>query len=121
MEQRPQSSRDRLKKKLKDKKEQRSKNTVPGQQIPIPDLENENDIFSMISQVQNMLKTNPGLVSKVSNCVSSLMSNSDIMQKLSTQIEETIKKEPIIDGQPSSQILQTSSSGESCDAVSKES
>jgi len=117
MEQRPQSSRDRLKKKLKDKKEKRSGKS----ETQIPDLENNGDIFSMITQVQNMLKTNPDLVAKVSNCVNSLMSNSDIMQKLSSQIEETIKKEPIIDGQPSSQILQTSSSGESSDAVSKES
>ena len=50
------------------------------------------------------------------------MSNSDIMQKLSTQIEENIKNsglESSFQQVDSSQILQTSSSGESSDAVSK--
>ena len=54
------------------------------------------------------------------------MIQDDIMQKLSTQIEETIKKDPTNptdQNQPasSSQTLQTSSSDESSDAVSKES
>ena len=51
-----QSSRDRLKKKLKDKKDKRrggssSNSTLPG-------MSEDTDIFSMISQVQSILKNN---------------------------------------------------------------
>jgi len=63
----------------------------------------------MISQVQSILKNNPDMVSKVSSCVNSLMSNPEIMQKLQSEI------------QVSSQTLGSSSSGESSQAVSNES
>ena len=98
---RPQSSRDRLNKKLKDKRAQRAGK--------IPEVENETDILSMISQVQSMLKNSPELVNKVSSCVNSLMSNPELMQQLSCSI------------QGSSQTLDINSSGESSQAVSKES
>lgn len=105
---RPQSSRDRLKKKLKDKKAQRT-GEVP--KTGIPQLDNDPDIFNMISQVQSILKNNPEMVAKVSSCVNSLMSNPEIMEKLNSQISNDI--------QVSSQTLGSSSSGESPDAVSK--
>ena len=63
----------------------------------------------MISQVQNMLKTNPEMVAKVSNCVNSLMNNNGIMQQLSSEIEKDIH----------SQTLNTSLSGDNLEAVSK--
>jgi hypothetical protein len=104
------SARDRLQKKLKKKKEQRSKGTSEDK-TGIDELDNENpDIFKMISQVQSILRTNPEMVAKVSNCVNSLMSNSDIMSQLTSQIENV-----------QSQTLQTSTSGFEEAAVSKES
>jgi hypothetical protein len=107
---RPSSARDRLQKKLKKKKEQRSKGASESK-TGIPALDNEDtDIFQMISQVQNILRTNPEMVAKVSNCVNSLMSNSDIMSQLTSQIENV-----------QSQTLQTSTSGVEDAAVSKES
>jgi len=75
-------TKDRLKKKLK------KKQTQDGTFQPEP--QEDVDIFKMISEVQKILKTNPELVNKVSNCVNSLMTNSEIMQQLSTQIEKTV-------------------------------
>ncbi len=100
------SSRERLKKKIKDKKTQRLNGSGVG------NLNDNTDIFSMINQVQNILKTNPELVNKVSSCVNSLMSNPELMQQLSSQINNN---------NYSSQTLQSNSSGESSQAVSKES
>ena len=107
---RPPSARDRLKKKLKKKKEERGKG-VSEAKTGIPALDNEDtDIFQMISHVQNILRTNPEMVAKVSSCVNSLMSNTDVMNKLSSEIESV-----------HSQTLQTSTSGVEEAAVSKES
>ena len=111
---RPQSAnRARLKKKIKEKKDARISNSTG---IPLLDKDNnenveEGDIFSMIQQVQSVLKNNPEMVAKVSSCVNSLMSNPDIMNKLTSQVS----------GQFSSQTLQSNSSGESSRAVSNES
>jgi len=104
---RPKSSRDKLKKKLKEKKAQRTGGGET-ESTSLPD--NDTDIFSMISQVQSILKNNPEMVSKVSSCVNSLMANPEIMERLHSQI-----------GQTSSQTLESNSSGESSQAISKES
>jgi hypothetical protein len=106
-------TRDRLKKKLKKKKDQRTGKSSNTAKTGIPELDNVEggDIFQMIQQVQNMLKTNPDLVTKVSSCINSVMNNTDVMQKLTTEIEQTIH----------SQTLDTSVSGVESDAVSKES
>ena len=77
--------RDRLKKKLKKKK---------GDSV-VEDTE-EGDIFKMISQVQSVLKKNPALVSKVSNCVNNMLTNSDLMRQLSSQFEQTTVQEPTV-------------------------
>ena len=93
------TTKERLQKKLKKKKESRSKGSSESK----IDFES-NDIFDMISQVQNMLKTNPEMVAKVSNCVNSLMKNPEIMEQLIH-----------------SHTLETSLSGVDSEAVSKES
>ena len=111
---RPTTPHDRLQKKLNKKKEQRSKGTSESKTDKTGKLvDNEDqdpDIFQMISQVQNILRTNPEMVAKVSNCVNSLMSNPDIMNQLSSQIENV-----------QSQTLQTSASGVEAAADSKKS
>jgi hypothetical protein len=107
---RPLSSRDMLHNRIKKKKQLRSKQNTESK-TGIDALDNEDtDIFQMISQVQNILRTNPEMVSKVSNCVNSLMSNSDIMNQLSSQIQNI-----------QSQTLETSTSGVNEEAVSKKS
>lgn len=93
-------TRERLQKKLRKKKG-----------LPEKEPENEVNILEMMSQVKSILKTNPELVNKVSNCVSSLMSNSDIMNQLSSEIERATQ----------SQTLTKSSSGVEETALSKES
>ena len=105
------TTKDRLKNKLKKKKEARAKGVkgTSDEQIcktGIPELDNESDgdIFQMINQVQNMLKTNPEMVSKVSSCINSLMGSPEIMQQIIQ-----------------SQTLDTSLSGDNSAAVSKES
>ena len=104
-------TRDRLKKKLKKKKE-----ALTG--IPVLDEEeNDTDIFKMISQVQSILKTNPSLVNKVSSCVNNLMSNPEIMRQLSTQIEKEIIHEAV--QQPIQDTCEINSSVVDRDAVSK--
>ena len=93
------TTKERLQKKLKKKKESRSKGSSESK----IDFES-NDIFDMISQVQNMLKTNPEMVSKVSSCINSLMGSPEIMQQIIQ-----------------SQTLETSVSNVDSDACSKES
>ena len=80
-------TKDRLKKKLK------KKQLETGIAVLDDEPEEQVDIFKMISQVQAILKTNPELVNKVSNCVNSLMTNPEIMQQLSSQIEKTVIQE----------------------------
>jgi hypothetical protein len=96
-------TKDRLKKKLK------KKQLETGIAVLDDEPEEQVDIFKMISQVQAILKTNPELVNKVSNCVNSLMTNPEIMQQLSSQIEKTVIQETNL----------TSSSGVSPEACSK--
>ena len=49
----------------------------------------------MISQVQSVLKKNPALVNKVSNCVNSLMTNPELIRQLSSQFDQTTVQEPV--------------------------
>ena len=91
-------TKDRLKKKLK------KKQLETGIAVLDDEPEEQVDIFKMISQVQAILKTNPELVNKVSNCVNSLMTNPEIMQQIIQ-----------------SQTLETSVSNVDSDACSKES
>jgi len=103
------TARERLRSKLKQKKNARSKSSLNTEEPK----EESGDLFQMISQVQSMLKTNPGMVNKVSSCINSLMSNPNMMQQLSSEIETTLNHP--------SQTLITSLSGVDTAAVSKES
>jgi hypothetical protein len=100
------TARDRLKKKLNQKKKQRGKGSENVTGIAALDND-ESNIFDMISQVQSILKSNPEMISKVNSCVNSLMGNQDLMNQLSSQL--------------SSQTLASKSDSEQSDAVSNES
>ena len=98
-------TKERLKKRLKKRQEEKTG-------IPVLDNQQEEpDIFHMISQVQKILKSNPELVNKVSSCVNNLLGNEEMMKQLNQQIQK----------ESDSQTLDTSTSGDNVEAVSKSS
>jgi hypothetical protein len=96
---------DRLKKKLKKRNPDKQKTAREEQAEQV-------DLFKMISQVQSVLQTNPEMVSKISSCLNTLMSNSDLMKQVSSEIEKNVQEE---------ETKLTSSSTEQVDAASKQS
>ena len=52
---------------------------------------NEESLFNMLNQVNQMLKQNPDMVKKVSSCVNNIFENKNLMQSLVSEIEENIK------------------------------
>jgi len=74
-------TKERLKKKLL-KKGKKVKNEV--------DDESETNLFKMLNDVNNMLKKNPNMVKKVSNCVNSIFENKELMNTLATEIGSKI-------------------------------
>jgi len=71
---------DRLAKKIK-------KRGNPTKNDPDPD---EPNIFEMLGKVNELLKQNPEMLTKVNKCVSNIIDNKDLMEKLSSQIKENI-------------------------------
>ena len=51
----------------------------------------ESNIFEMLGKVNAILKQNPEMLTKVNKCVSNIIDNKDLMEKLSSQIQENIK------------------------------
>ena len=100
------TARDRLKKKLNQKKKQRGKGSENVTGIAALDND-ESNIFDMISQVQSILKSNPEMISKVNSCVNSLMGNQELMNQLTSSL--------------SSQTLASNSDSEQSTAVPNES
>ena len=93
------SSKDRLKKKLKDKKNHRTGGTSS-----IPGLSGtDNDIFNMLNQVNQMLKQNPDMVKKVSKCVSSVFENKGLMESLVNEIKNNteVQEDQVFESKPS--------------------
>ena len=77
-------SKERLKLKLKKKKEQRSAPKVPSE--PINPFDGQTDILQMMENVNKILKTNPQMVQQISKCVSNVMNNQDLMNSLAGQL-----------------------------------
>jgi hypothetical protein len=99
-------TKERLKKRLKKRKEEKGIKDDPQQ---------DNDLLTMISQVQKMLKTNPELVNKVSSCVNNLMGNKELINSLNQEFQKQVEKEET----DHSQTLVASTSGRIPDADSK--
>ena len=76
------SAKDRLKKKLKNKKESRAGKST--------EKIDEDNLFTMLNQVNKMLKENPNMVKKVSKCVNSIFENKDLMNTLKSEIGSKI-------------------------------
>jgi hypothetical protein len=72
---------DRLKKKVKKKNNEES-SSEPSQ--------NQNDIFQMLGKVSEILQQNPEMLQKVNKCVSNIIDNKDLMEKLSSQIKDNM-------------------------------
>jgi tryptophanyl-tRNA synthetase len=105
------STKDRLRKKLKNKKESRT-----GKKDTSPETVDEDNLFNMLNQVNQMLKQNPNMVKKVSKCVNSIFENKDLMQSLVSEIESNVKEDL-----QDSQTLDNNSVVPEADASPKES
>jgi hypothetical protein len=84
-------NREKLKAKLRKKKENRSR---AAQSMEIPP---ETDIMKMMENVNKILKTNPQMVQQISKCVSNVMNNKELMETLSSQIvqqDQTLQSKP---------------------------
>ncbi len=97
-----------LREKLKKKREDRG-------QRSLKDLDfDSSNIFNMLNQVNGILKNNPEMVKKVNSCVKNIMSNSTLMDKLTSEISSAQLDDP-------DQTLESSTSGDLNLADSKES
>jgi predicted transcriptional regulator len=94
----------KLKELLRKKRQQRKQNAL---ETSFDELTTEGtDIVSMMRQVNKILQTNPQMVKQISKCVSNVMENKEIMESLTSQLNQT---------------LPSNSEGESSAAVEKES
>ena len=116
-------NKEKLRQRLRKKRENRKKLTDGVE----PVLDENADIFKMMEHVNKILKSNPQMVQQISKCVSNVMSNKDLMESISSELETQIKKE---EGQEETlesssecqdQTLESSSEGESSDASANES
>ena len=87
-------TRDRLRKKLNKKKGTSAKTS------------NENNIFDMLNQVNQILKQNPEMVSRVNKCVSTIVENKDLMSKLTSEIQSNIEADSDSDSDSDSESTQ---------------
>ncbi len=71
----------KLKSKLRKKKQERSGN-------PLNEFNSETDIVKMMESVNNLLRTNPQMVQQVSKCVSNVIGNKDLMDSLMNQFQD---------------------------------
>ena len=83
-------ARQKLKSKLKKKREQRTGGSAGG------DL----DIMDMLKNVNSILQTNPQMVRQVSKAVESMMGNQQLMDSLKNQIHDQTRDNSEADEQP---------------------
>jgi len=86
------TTKDRLRKKINNKKNKR--NGKESGSSEDPEKLNEDSLFTMLNQVNQMLKSNPNMVKKVSKCVNSIFENKDLMNSLVSEIENNVKLDP---------------------------
>jgi hypothetical protein len=76
----------------------------------------EESLFTMLNQVNKMLKENPKMVKKVSKCVNSIFENKNLMDSLVNEIKTNVHEEDL-----ESQTLVNKTDELKSEAVSKES
>ena len=79
-------SKEKLRKKLNKKKEERKKGKPLTES---PDL-SEDSLFNMLNDVNKLLKENPNMIKKVSKCVNSIFENKNLMESLVNEIKTNI-------------------------------
>ena len=89
------SSKEKLKAKLKNKKSQRTNNCDAGPSTATNFNETFNDetnIIQMMEHVNKLLKTNPELVKQVSKCVTNVMGDKSLLDKIKLIQDQTLDK-----------------------------
>jgi F0F1-type ATP synthase delta subunit len=89
----------RLQKKLEKKNGKDPKNLKEKDEFP--------DLFNMLNDVNKILKSNPGMVKKVSKCVNDIMGNKELIESLTKQINIQTENESETES-PGDQISSTS-------------
>ena len=84
-------ARQKLKSKLKKKREQRTGGNGAGGDL---------DIMDMLKNVNSILQTNPQMVRQVSKAVESMMGNQQLMDSLKNQIQHQTRDNSEADEQP---------------------
>jgi hypothetical protein len=84
-------ARQKLKSKLKKKREQRTGGSGTGGDL---------DIMDMLKNVNSILQTNPQMVRQVSKAVESMMGNQQLMDSLKNQIQHQTRDNSEADEQP---------------------
>jgi hypothetical protein len=83
------TTKERLRKKINNKKNKRAGKESGRSEDP--EKMDEDSLFNMLNQVNQMLKSNPNMVKKVSKCVNSIFENKDLMNSLVSEIENNVK------------------------------
>ncbi|NBO36943.1 hypothetical protein EBU91_05370, partial [bacterium] len=102
---RPSSTRSKLRKKLATRKKQTGE-TANKPNTPIGADEastsnsviDEDSLFNMLNQVNQILKQNPEMVKKVSSCVNNIFENKELLNNIVSQIEKN-QNEPDVQDQ----------------------
>ena len=81
-----------------------------------PEDVSEESLFTMLNQVNKMLKENPKMVKKVSKCVNSIFENKNLMDSLVNEIKTNVQEEDL-----ESQTLVNKTDEVKSEAVEKES
>jgi len=100
-------NREKLKEKLRKKRAARKNKETP------EPFNGETDILKMMDQVNSILRTNPQMVQQISKCVSSVMSNKDLMDSLTGQLASELNVQD--------QTLESNSDEDKLDASPKDS
>ena len=85
----------KLKNKLNAKKDKRSNKASSG--ASSADEVNEESLFTMLNQVNQMLKQNPEMIKKVSKCVNSIFENKSLMDSLVSEIQTNVQEDQTFD------------------------
>ena len=91
---------EKLQKKLKSKlnaKKGKRINKEPSGGSSSPDEVNEESLFTMLNQVNQMLKQNPEMIKKVSKCVNSIFENKPLMDSLVNEIQTNVQGDQTFD------------------------
>jgi len=90
----PSADKAKLQKKLKNKinaKKEKRENKASSGASSSTDEVNEESLFTMLNQVNQMLKQNPEMIKKVSKCVNSIFENKPLMDSLVNEIQTNVQ------------------------------